>query len=127
MSGIDPQTVDKLVKICGLLGSDQAGERASAALQASRLLSKAGATWQDVIGRAQACCGRAQPAQQSQRTAGFPSGHAPLAAWALRFQADLTPWECQFLADIGQRRRLSSKQAAILERIVAGLRQGGSV
>jgi hypothetical protein len=126
MRSLDPQTAGKLAKICGLLASDQAGERAAAALQASRLLSNAGATWQDVIGQAQGCCGRTQPVQQSQRTGGFPSGHAPQAAWALRFQADLTPWECQFLTDIRQRRRLSSKQAAILERIVDGLRRGGT-
>jgi hypothetical protein len=121
MSGIDPQTADKLVKICGLLGSDQAGERASAALQASRLLSKAGATWQDVIG----ACAPVSPRPQAQPS-GFAASHSAQAAWALCFRTDLTAWECKFLEDIRRRRRLSVKQTAILERIVAGLRQGGT-
>jgi hypothetical protein len=126
MSGIDPRTANKLVKVCGLLASDQAGERAAAALQASRILLNAGTTWQDVIGQAQACCGRNHP-EKPQKTGGFASAHAPLAAWALRFRANLTPWECSFLEEIRRRSRLSAKQAAILERIVAGLRQGGAV
>jgi hypothetical protein len=122
MCALDPQTVGKLVKICGLLASDQAGERASAALQASRLLSKAGATWQEVIG---AQC--AAPTQPQRQQSGFASGHAALAAWALCFRADLTTWECGFLTDIRRRRSLTPKQAMILQRIVTELRQGGAV
>jgi hypothetical protein len=122
MSGIDPQTAGKLVKICGLLASDQAGERAAAALKASRLLLNAGATWQDVI--APQCV---TPSQANRQPSGFTSGHAALAAWALCFRADLTTWECGFLTDIRRRRSLTPKQAAILQRIVTELRQGGAV
>ena len=40
----------RLVKVLGMLGSDHAGERAAAALQASRILKEAGLTWHDVLG-----------------------------------------------------------------------------
>lgn len=46
---IDPHDRDRLVRILKLLGSDQLGERASAALAASRLLESLGASWEDVF------------------------------------------------------------------------------
>ena len=39
----------RLVRILKLLGSDQPGERASAALAAQRLVEAAGLTWDDVL------------------------------------------------------------------------------
>jgi hypothetical protein len=46
---MDRQDRERLVRILNLLGSDQAGERASAALAASRLLSSLGLEWRDVV------------------------------------------------------------------------------
>ena len=40
---------DQLVKICGLFDSTNAGERANAALKATRLVRAAGKSWSDVI------------------------------------------------------------------------------
>jgi len=40
---------ERLVRILKLLASDQAGERASAALAATRLMAAAGLDWDDVV------------------------------------------------------------------------------
>jgi hypothetical protein len=50
--------LEKLSRVLGLLGSDQAGERASAALAAHRLLESTGASWQQLL----------QPAVSNTRT-----------------------------------------------------------
>ena len=39
----------KLARVLGLLGSEHAGERASAALAANRLLKRLGLSWQDLL------------------------------------------------------------------------------
>jgi len=41
--------LNRLIRILGLLGSDQPGERAAAAAQAHRLLMSLGVTWADVL------------------------------------------------------------------------------
>jgi hypothetical protein len=46
---IDPRDKDRLIQILRLLGSDQVGERASAALAANRLLESLGLSWEDVL------------------------------------------------------------------------------
>jgi hypothetical protein len=39
----------KLVKVLGMLGSAHAGERAAAALRATRMMKAAGLTWGDIL------------------------------------------------------------------------------
>jgi hypothetical protein len=46
---LDPKAANKLAKICGLLGSDHAGERAAAAALADRMVRELGLRWADVI------------------------------------------------------------------------------
>jgi hypothetical protein len=46
---LESSTAITLIKLCGLLGSDHAGERAAAALKADKLVRASGATWADVI------------------------------------------------------------------------------
>jgi hypothetical protein len=46
---IDPRDRERLIRILRLLGSDQVGERASAALAANRLLESLGLSWSDVL------------------------------------------------------------------------------
>lgn len=41
--------IDRLRKICGMLGSTHAGERAAAALKATEILRAAGLSWAQVI------------------------------------------------------------------------------
>jgi hypothetical protein len=46
---IDPRDKERLIRILRLLNSDQVGERAAAALAASRLLESLGLNWEDVL------------------------------------------------------------------------------
>lgn len=43
-----PADLERFHKLCGLLGSDQIGERAAAALKCTELLKVHGLTWSDV-------------------------------------------------------------------------------
>jgi hypothetical protein len=43
------QKLSKLIGVLGLLGSDQAGERASAALHAERIRLKLGKSWRELL------------------------------------------------------------------------------
>lgn len=87
-----------LVKICGLLGSKHAGERAAAAAKADGLVRRLGLTWPDVI--------RGIPAEHRK-----PNGSAPSEdGWPdqLRFcreqGARLSDREYDFIANLSQRR-----------------------
>jgi hypothetical protein len=46
---INSRDRERLVRILKLLGSDQVGERASAALAATRLREQLGATWEELL------------------------------------------------------------------------------
>jgi hypothetical protein len=46
---LNPNNAERLVKILGMLGSDHAGERDTAARMASRMLADLSLTWQMVI------------------------------------------------------------------------------
>jgi hypothetical protein len=46
---MDRQKLARLVRVLGLLGSDSAGERASAGLAADRLRDELGASWADLL------------------------------------------------------------------------------
>lgn len=46
---IDPRDKERLIRILRLLGSDQVGERASAALAAHRLMQSLGVSWDEVL------------------------------------------------------------------------------
>ena len=118
MPQLPPGAANKLAKVCGLLGSDQDAERSAAAYQATRILKSHGMTWGDII---QPALPAPKPRYATQRPA-----HAAAVEFALRHAGHLTGWELQFVRDIGRRWRLSPKQAGVLDRIVAQLRQGGA-
>src|SRR3546814_18882226 len=44
-----PAERQRLAKVCGLLGSDHDGERASAAVAATAIIRNAGLTWEQII------------------------------------------------------------------------------
>jgi hypothetical protein len=46
---LDPKATQKLAKLCGMLGSDHAGERAAAAAKADDMVRALGLRWADVI------------------------------------------------------------------------------
>jgi hypothetical protein len=98
---LDPQAADKLVKICRLFGSDQTGERASAALMAHKLLQAVGLDWADVIS--------------------VQAGDAGVV-FALRNKHLLNTWQRQFVTGLSRwRGPLTHKQRTKLDEIVAEL------
>ncbi|WP_120010412.1 hypothetical protein [Teichococcus vastitatis] len=122
MCGLDPAVASKLVKICGLLGSDQEGERSAAAWQATRLLQKHGMSWQDVFAASPLPPpSPPQPSPAPQRASRPSWGHVSKVHWALGFRSRLTPWEGAFLQEIGRRPRISAKQIEVLDGIIRKL------
>lgn len=117
-----------LAKLCGLLGSDHAGERENAIRLVLRFLRERGLTWFDIIVQPEAPTVR--PPAPGPRThctrAGLDWRRA--AADAAHHPELLTQWERDFLAGIQKLKALTAKQLGSLERIVlkvqAALRQG---
>ena len=104
----------KLIKVLGLLSSDQSGERAAAGAAAMRILKQAGLSWDAIIAYG------ASPSRDAPRRppASPPTmaGH-PDILWCKSRSELLTQFETGFLANISTRRWLTPKQAALLERI----------
>jgi hypothetical protein len=99
---------DKLVKLCGLLGSEHHGERAAAALKADRHLRGLGLTWGDVI----APLGEAPPppreaSWQQMAAAVLASGRA--TAWEASF--------CESLLKSWRGHEVTRKHRGTLEQI----------
>jgi hypothetical protein len=46
---IDPHSAERLAKLCGMLGSEHDGERATAAAKADAFVRSLGLTWPDII------------------------------------------------------------------------------
>jgi hypothetical protein len=106
---LDPLVADRLAKLCGMLGSAYAGERASAALMADKLVRSLGLTWFQVILPRQA------PRPEPRRY-----------EWSIREKLDylreqqldsLTAWERKFILSMSGRRRPSEKQTAVINRL----------
>ena len=111
MMALPPDIVDRLAKICGLLGSDQDGERAAAAWHASQILFEHKLTWRDLI-----------QAAGSRHDA--PIRFEPTPSWRDRVDECLgchwrfTEWELEFLRSLAVRYRPPSpKQEAVLARL----------
>jgi len=105
---LDDATADRLAKILGLLGSDHAGGRASAAAKADALVRGAGLTWRDVV--------MPSPPIAPQLEGG--SDWRRLAAECHRQKARLNPGETKFIAAIlAWRTEPSPKQLAWLTAI----------
>ena len=105
-----------LAKLCGMFGSDHAGERANAAAAADRLVRQAGMRWPDVI---------SPPPPPSPGSADIGDAKKAIA-FCRRFPAVLTQWEARFLASVAaQQFRLTRKQRGVLVRLVAKCRAAG--
>ena len=99
---------DKLIRILGLLGSDQAGERDAAALAATRLMLKNSLAWHDIIVSSQPAI-RVPPRIMPWRTT---------ARACLGQVRRLTPWEHRFLTDLCARNQVPSpRQLELLAEI----------
>src|SRR5215213_1068232 len=100
---------ERLVKLCGMFGSDHPGERANAAAAADRLVRQTGLRWPHVIQPA-------LPPPQCEREIGSV---ADAIQYALENAELLTDWEVAFLRSLRrQRKPASDKQKTIVEQIV---------
>jgi hypothetical protein len=84
----------RLAKLCGMLGSDHAGERAAAGHKAHALVQSLGLTWFDVIAPTPA------PRPVQPQTTGWRR----MADYCLAHSQVLTPRETQFVSSIMSRR-----------------------
>jgi hypothetical protein len=109
---LDPRTLDRLAKLCGMFGSAHAGERANAARMADELVRVSGVTWFDVIrvNKAAVADDELVPYDHAERLTRFAVKHAHV----------LTPWEANFAHSLHEQcwRRFSPKQRAVLDNIV---------
>jgi hypothetical protein len=115
MSALADADRRRLTQMLGLLGSDHAGERDAAGLAAHRMLRQRGLTWHDVL--------HERPADHG--TDPLRSDWRAMAAACMRFPHLLDMWEWRFLSGLHRFPRLSTKQAAILVRLVTRLRAVG--
>ena len=112
MSALDPQTTERLAKLCGMFGSDHAGERAAAAAKAHELIRALQLTWADVL-------------SSSNSTSTQPETLADKLA-LLRDHPALTKWELDFVQSVGLFKRVSAKQLAIIDGLVEKVREAVS-
>ena len=115
----------RLAKLCGMLGSDHDGERASAAHLATKLLKSHDLTWHDVISKAFLVPygDRRDRRGGDSRSPHWSTEPRTEAEWchAIREHcwAFLNSWEQDFLSSVIKRSRwpLSEKQRAILDKL----------
>lgn len=113
-SPLTPAELRKLVGVLGRLGSDFDGERAAAALLASRLLRDRGLTWDDLLG--------IKPQREApRRNQACNQG----LGFCLRHVERLTEWEQGFVRSLAMRSRMSPKQVEILQKLIVKLRAWG--
>lgn len=110
----------RLVRLCGMLGSDFDGERANAGRLADNLVREAGLTWDQVIASANASY--EEPAYKNRRQSPLP---AEMAQTCLNARCLWSEWERKFLTDMLGRLRLSEKQQAILADLYSRALQWG--
>lgn len=120
----------RFTQICGMLGSDQPGERANAALFATKMLRDAGMTWAALLGQlvdGDAPQAASEPVKVKTRSNGAWTAHDLIreVAGFVRVQENrLSAWDEKFLASLvieatirNHATVLSEKQWAHLERI----------
>ncbi len=95
----------RLVKLLGMLGSNHAGERDAAGLAAHRLLQQHKVGWRDLLAPTPVY---REPLHSTWRVT---------CAELMKRTGDLRPWERQFVADLPNFRRVSTKQRYVLSEI----------
>ncbi len=117
MTTLSPAERTRLVNILGMLGSEHAGERASAALLAAKLVRDRGLCWSDVVPSAAGSITSDVSRGVSEPTSDF--------GLCVRHVERLSQWEREFLRSLAGARRRSVKQLAVLCRIAEALRARG--
>ena len=97
--------LERLSKLCGMFGSDHAGERAAAAAKADQLVRGLGLTWGEVLTAPHAL-------------AAPPASNAGKIEFLRRHLHALNGWEAGFVTDVARCRRLTPKQQNIVDQLV---------
>jgi len=109
----------RLASLCGMLGSDHDGERASAAVQANRIVQDSGLTWREIIDAAfPASAPKPEPAMPAQNRGSIYGDHAEVAEWLLDNAETRSAWERAFLHNIKTSGHISEKQRVVSTRII---------
>jgi hypothetical protein len=112
--------LQRLARVCGLLGSEHDGEALAAARQAEKIRKKVGLTWEELL----------VPSAR-QRSADPPPEDLTDWRWACHFCLErywlLTSWELDFVATVARYQKPpSAKQLIILQRLVARCRNAAA-
>jgi len=87
--------LQRLARVCGLLGSEHDGEALAAARQAEKIRKKVGLTWEELL----------VPSPR-QRSADPPPEDLTYWRWACRFCLEryqwLTSWDLDFVATVAR-------------------------
>lgn len=109
------KTLQKLIKICGMLGSAHDGERAAAALLATQIIGDLDLSWSDIISAAFSEKPEPKTISYDERPAGW---HLPYCEWLLTNQLpNLSKWDVDFIRSLYTRYgsvRLTKKQADVI-------------
>ena len=105
MMALPAELINRLAKVAGMLGSDHDGERAAAALQATRIIREAGWTWRDVI---EAAGSRHEAPIQFDRAPTWREQVDDCLVMHWRF----TAWEMQFLRSLARSSPPTKPEAA---------------
>lgn len=119
MAALDLHAANRLAKLCGMLSSDHAGERANAAALATRALHAAGLDWSGLVAAAM----RGGAYNLPPRLPTSTPAHRALALWALERVGRLSERDADFLRTIAPLRTISSRQAEWLNDIADRLRR----
>jgi hypothetical protein len=113
VTAITEQDRTRLIRLLGMCGSAYAGERDNAILAALRLLRQLGLEWSDVLIR---------PGEIAPRSTHWRD----VVNIALRHTQALSPWEVRFSVSLGEFKRPSAKQLAVLREIATRVGVGAA-
>ena len=121
---LPPAALDRFVKLCGYLGSDNEHERSAAAAKATALLREHQMTWEQAI--------KMQPSVPQVvfvRKCFEYDEHdwREIAASAAEHPQLLSEWERKFIVSLSRQRQLSPRQHEILEKVASWLWHKGVV
>ncbi len=117
MTTLSPAERTRLVGILGMLGSEHAGERASAALLAAKLVRDHNLSWSDVV-----LSVTSSGTSNSPRSTAAPGSDLGLC---LKHLGKLGKWKTDFCLSLSTIRCRSDKQTSALREIAAKLRSRG--
>jgi hypothetical protein len=126
-----PIDMTRFTQICGMLGSDQDGERAAAAFQATKMLRNAGLTWAELLKHVSERQNESNTADAKGKTTRDNGWRAcDIVHRCAANIEDLTEWQRSFVVGClpfanryGASFRLSPKQWAQFHKIISQLEE----